>query len=67
MSDWGWTLSLKQGGLTFGKKGVRLDVCHWEESEIIWVGLAMGPVIARVIWQSLRLFVFLFLLPRLLC
>jgi len=28
VSDWGFTLSLKKGTLSFGKNGVRLDVCH---------------------------------------
>ena len=39
--DCGFTLSLKKSTLSFAKNGVRLDVCHWEDREVIWVGLAL--------------------------
>ncbi len=52
VSDSRFTLSLKKGTLGFGKNLLRLDICHWEEREIIWGGLAMGPVIGRLICES---------------
>ena len=41
VSDSRFTLSLKKATLSFAKNPVRLDVCHWEEREVIWVGCTL--------------------------